>query len=98
MKIHPVSSIFLGVIVSLILYLIVHPLFAGIWFDAVIIIFSYTIGGLISVFYTRKKKIQYALYNGICVMLIIVLLAFNASSDFSGIGFFYYSVLIFYLQ
>lgn len=92
MRFHPSISIFLGVIVSLVLYLIVHPLFAYFWFDAVIIIFSYTIGGFIAVFYARKKKIQYALYEGIFITLIIVLLAFSASSLDSA--FFIYCVYI----
>lgn len=92
MKFHPVLSIFLGVIASLALYLIILPLIAYDLVDAFIVIFSYMIGGFIAVFYAREKKIQYALYEGILTMLIIVLLILISSSHASII--FNYSVLI----
>jgi hypothetical protein len=92
MRFHPVTSIFLGAVASLALYLIILPLFGNVWVDAFIVIFSYIFGGFIAIFYAREKKIQYALYEGIFVMLIIVLLMLMASSRVSTV--FNYGVLI----
>ncbi len=85
MKFHPVISIILGVIVSFIFYLI--PILGFGTFGAFIQLFSYVIGGFIAVFYAREKKIQYALYDGLIMMLIIDLPFF--ASPYVIIAFFY---------
>lgn len=94
MRFNPVFSICLGVIASFILHLITQSLFFYGWFQGVIAIFSYMFGGFIAVFYAREKKIQYALYEGIFIMLIITLQALGASSDVSIIFVVYYSLFV----
>lgn len=92
MKFHQGLSIVFGIITSFVLYLIVLSLFSN-GLAIIPLILSFIIGGFISVFYARKRKIQFALYEGIFVMLIIVvLLGFVVSSDF--IIAFLYGVLI----
>jgi putative membrane protein (TIGR04086 family) len=92
-RFHQVISIIFGVIISFILYLIALSLFVDYWVNVGIILFSYMLGGFIAVFYAREKKIQYALYEGILIMLIIVLLGNVASSDVN-IAFLYGILII----
>ena len=80
MRVHPVLSIVLGVIISFILYLIAGLGFGAFAAGGFIEFFSYVLGGFIAVFYAREKKIQYALYEGIFIMLIIVLPFLNSSN------------------
>ncbi|BDZ68396.1 hypothetical protein [Methanobacterium ferruginis] len=92
MKFHPVVSIFSGVIISFILFFISALLYGYIWFDLSPII-SFIFGGFIAVYFAKEKKIQYALYEGIIVLLIFEFLTnFVASSYFSV--YLIYSVLI----
>lgn len=96
MKFHPVISIVLGVTASFVLYLIALSLIGYGWVNGFLTIFSYIIGGFIAVFYARKKKIQYALYEGIILILILEFLTnFIVSSDV--FVYFVYSISIFLL-
>jgi hypothetical protein len=80
---HPVISIILGVIVSFVLYLIVLSVFGVMgwvggfqaiqgasWVGTFLLIISYIIGGFIATYFAKKKKIQYALYEGTVILLI----------------------------
>lgn len=88
MKFHPVISIFLGVIVSVILYLIALSVFGVIgwieafivipgssWFGTLLLIISYILGGFIATYLAKEKKIQYGLYEGIIIILIFISLS-----------------------
>ena len=81
MKFHPVISIILGIIASFALHFISLSLFTYGLVAAVPSIFSYIFGGFIATYFAKKKTIQYALYEGIFIMLIIVILELLASSD-----------------
>jgi hypothetical protein len=92
MRFHPVISIIIGTIVSFLLYLIVESFFGLNNWVTFIIIFIYILGGLIAVFFAKENKIQYALYEGIFITFIIVLLMFISSSYLSTI--FNYVIII----
>lgn len=93
MRFHPVISITLGVIISFILCLISISVFGVIgwvgafqaiqgasWFGTFLLIISYTLGGFIATYFTKEKKIQYALYDGIVILLIFGILTVPNSS------------------
>lgn len=83
MKFHPVISIFLGVIVSFILYLIALSVFGVIgwigafiiipgssWFGTLLLTISYILGGFIATYLAKEKKIQYGVYTGVIILTI----------------------------
>lgn len=93
MKFHPVVSIIMGVIVSFVLYLIALSVFGvngwtdpfqaiqgASWLGTFLLIISYALGGLISTYFAENKKIQYALYEGIFILLIFSILSVPNSS------------------
>lgn len=94
MRFHPVISIFIGVIVSFLLHLVTQSLFVYGWISIFYSTFSYIFGGFIAVFYAREKKIQYGLYEGILIILILNLLAFIASSNVYTISILYYGIFV----
>jgi len=94
MRFHPVISVFIGVIVSFVLHLVTQSLFVYGWISVFVATFSYIFGGFIAVFYAREKKIQYGLYEGILIILILDLLAFIASSSVSTISILYYGIFV----
>jgi len=96
MRFHPVISIFLGVIVSFVLSLIALSFFVYFWINLFIIIFSFILGGFLAVFYAREKKIQYALYEGIAVILVLEFVT-NFVASPQAFVFLIFSILIFLL-
>lgn len=92
MKFHPVISIGSGVIVSFTLFFISAILYGYIWFDLSPII-SFIFGGFIAVYFAKEKKIQYALYEGIIVLLILEFLTNFVASSYVSV-YLVYSVLI----
>lgn len=92
MKFHPVVSICSGVIISFILFFISLLLSDYGRVDLALLIFSYIFGGFIAVYFAKKKKIQYALYEGIVIMLIVIILELHVSAD--AFTSFVYGVLI----
>ena len=95
MRFHSVISIILGTIVSFLLYLIAVSFFGLNYWNAFIISFSFIFGGFIAVFFAWENTIQYALYEGIFITCIMVLLMFIYSSYLSII--FNYGIFIFSL-
>nr|WP_319374801.1 hypothetical protein [uncultured Methanobacterium sp.] len=92
MKFHPVVSICSGVIISFTLFFISLLLSDYGRLDLALLIFSYIFGGFIAVYFAKKKKIQYALYEGIVIMLIVIILELHVSAD--AFTSFIYGVLI----
>jgi len=93
MRFNPVVSIILGVIVSFVLYLIVISVFGVIgwigafqaiqgasWFGTFLLIISYALGGFIATYFAKEKKIEYALYEGIFILLIFGIMTVPNSS------------------
>lgn len=81
MRFHPIILIILGVVASFALHFISLSLFTYGWVATVPAIFSYIFGGFIATYFAKERMIRYALYEGIFIMLIIVLLELLASSD-----------------
>lgn len=50
------------------------------WFGTFLLIISYTLGGFIATYFTKEKKIQYALYEGIFLLIIFSILTVPNSS------------------
>jgi hypothetical protein len=93
MRFHPIVSIIFGVIVSFVLYLIAISVFGVIgwicafqaiqgasWFGTFLLIISYALGGFIATYFAKKRKIQYALYEGILLLIIFSILTVPNSS------------------
>lgn len=93
MRFHPVVSIIFGVIVSFVLYLVALSVFGVIgwvgafqaiqgasWFGTFLLIVSYTLGGFIATYFAKERKILYALYEGIFILLIFCMLTVPNSS------------------
>lgn len=94
MRVHPVISIILGVIASFSLHLLTQSLYQFGLVDLFIGILTYVIGGFIAVFFARERKIQYALYEGIVITLIIALMALAASADVTITIFYGVSIMV----
>lgn len=108
MKFHPVISIFLGFIVSFILYLIALSVFGVIgwvgafqalqgasWVGTFLLIISYVLGGFIATYFAKEKKIQYALYEGIFILLIFGIMTVpNSYLDINKLPLFSYSGIL----
>jgi hypothetical protein len=110
MRFHPIVSIISGVILSFVLYLIAISVFGVIgwigafqaiqgasWFGTLLLIVSYILGGFIATYFTEEKKIQYALYEGIFILLIFIVLTVpNSSLDATTLllSLFSYGILL----
>ena len=92
MRFHPIVSIISGVILSFVLYLIAISVFGVIgwigafqaiqgasWFGTFLLIVSYMLGGFMATYFAEEKKIQYALYEGIFILLIFIVLTVSNS-------------------
>jgi hypothetical protein len=85
MRCHPAISIVLGVIVSFVLYSLAVLGF-GIYswveaflilpksslFGILLLIVSFIIGGFIANYFVKEKKLRYGLYEGIFIILILI--------------------------
>ena len=93
MKFHPILSIIIGVIASLILFIIAFSVFGvsgwnsafqaiqgASWFGTLLLIVSYSLGGFMATYFAKEKKIEYALYEGIFILLIFSILTVHNSS------------------
>lgn len=110
MRFHPTISIFLGGIVSFVLYFIAVTVFGVIgwtsafqaiqgvsWFGTFLLIVSYILGGFIATYFAKEKKLKYALYDGIIILLIFsVLTVPNSSLDATTLilSLFSYGILL----
>jgi amino acid transporter len=82
MKVHPIISIFLGIIAIFImltiLAVITGQILNGVSSTAsIILFFMFIIGGFIATYYSKDEKIRYGAYTGLILSVLTIIIAYN---------------------
>lgn len=89
MRFHPFVSIILGFIVFEIIYQIALE-----WFLLLIYV-AMVLGGFIATYFAKKRKIEFGLYEGMCIIISILLFTVYYGLNVSlGIGFIFMALVI----
>ena len=73
MKVHPVISIILGIITVFILPLIWSVFTGAAPIPIIVFVVAIVLGGFIATYFSKEKKMQYGIYEGIIIILIFII-------------------------
>ncbi|MDD3753226.1 MAG: TIGR04086 family membrane protein [Methanobacterium sp.] len=88
MRLNPVRSIFLGLLVFFVVFLIAESLHRFI-----LLFLSFFLGGFIVMYFTREKKLQYLFYEGILVLIFSTIM-YTIMYRLSVNGFIYSTLFV----
>lgn len=89
MRLKPVRSIFLGLLVFFVVFLISESLHRFI-----LLFLSFFLGGFIVMYFAREKKLQYLFYEGILILIFSIIMYPTIMPRLSVLGFIYLFLFI----